>query len=309
MAVRKGEPVFSSVSGYADLENRTLITPQTNFRLASVSKQFTAAAILVLLQRSKLSLEDKLGKFFPEFSGYGENISIYQILTHSAGLPDYEDLAAASDAGQIHDEDVLKFLAAQQRGYFPPGGQYRYSNGGYCLLRLVVERVSGEPFADFMRKEIFIPSGMKNTVVNHQGVTHIEHRSYGYSCEAGGIRRTDQNRTSATIGDGGIYSSIEDMQAWDRALYTDTPLSQESRALMFKAHIPTDENPGVHYGLGFFIKKHRGETVLYHGGSSIGFRTGICRVPAKEISVIFLSNRSEGCGEDMCEKIMDIFIR
>jgi CubicO group peptidase (beta-lactamase class C family) len=272
--MKGGNLVFSQTYGYANIEDQILISNQTNFRLASVSKQFIAAGILILLQRKKLSLEDTLTKFFPEFPEYGKVISIYHLLTHTSGLRDYEDLLPKDQVSQIHDEGVLNLLMAQQDGLFLPGTKYSYSNGGYCLLRMIVEKVSGQAIGNFLEKEVFTPLGMEGTVVNYDGKTLIKNRAYGYSYLSNEFVRTDQDKTSATIGDGGIYSSIGDLRKWDRAIYTDIILSKETKALMLKKHIITDEGKNIYYGLGLCLKEKDGRQIVYHGGSSIDFRQG-----------------------------------
>jgi CubicO group peptidase (beta-lactamase class C family) len=304
--IRDGSLLTAETLGYADLEKGELVTLNTNFRLCSVSKQFTATAILLLVERKLLTLDDKLTKFFPSFPSYGREITISELLTHASGLIDYEDLMSKNAEYQIHDEGVLELLMRQDHDYFKPGTAYRYSNGGYCLLRIIVEKVSGKDFAEFMRDEVFMPLGMTQTFVDKEGITTIPRRAYGYSRDGATWVRTDQGSTSATIGDGGIYSSIADLQKWDQSLYGDSVLSATTIREMFSRHILTDEDEkGVYYGLGFFLKEHRGMEVEYHGGDSIGFRTGIYRVPEENTTVIFLSNRNEGEGSVMCERIFD----
>jgi len=305
MVIQDGEPTMVETRGYADLESTAPVTEMTNFRLCSVSKQFTATAILLLVDRKSLSLHDTLSQFFPSFPAYGRAITILELLTHSSGLIDYEDLITKNAQYQIHDDGVLELLMKQDHDYFKPGSQHRYSNGGYCLLRLIAEKVSGTDFAEFLRSEIFLPLGMTYTFVNKENITDIPHRAYGYSREGAGWKRTDQDITSTTIGDGGIYSSIHDLFKWDQSLYGDSVISREKIHEMFSPHILTDEKPfGTFYGLGFFLKKNDGVEVEYHDGDSIGFRTGIYRMPELKTSAIFLSNRNEENGALLCEQIL-----
>jgi CubicO group peptidase (beta-lactamase class C family) len=294
--IKNGSLLLHEIHGYADLENEVVVTSNTNFRLASVSKHFTAAAILELCDRNLLSLEDTLDRYFPEFPNYGKRVTIKQLLTHTSGLVDYEELMDKNDTDQIHDREILELLVRQNHGYFEPGSTFCYSDGGYCLLALIVEQVSGESFASFMRSEIFIPLGMKNSFVNEEGITDIPNRAYGYSRQGTEWARTDQNATSATVGDGGIYSSISDLAIWDQAL--------ESRGL-FEKQILTDLQPSpIYYGFGFFLKEYQGMQVQYHSGSSIGFRNGYYRVPQQGLTIFFLSNRNEGESIVLCEKIV-----
>ncbi|WP_242690937.1 serine hydrolase domain-containing protein [Lysobacter enzymogenes] len=291
LVLRDGRPLLRRGYGMAVLEDGTAATPQTNYRLASVSKQFTAAAVLLLAQDGKLGLDDPIKRWLPSLPKACDAITIRQILSHQSGLIDYEDVMPASfdaDAHQMHDADVLAVLEGQDRTYFAPGSGYRYSNSGYSLLALTVAKASGRGFAEFLRERIFMPLGMRDTVAYERGVSQVAHRAYGYSYENGQWRRTDQSPTSATLGDGGIYSSIDDLARWDAALYDARLLSDASRALAFAAHTPTDA-PDVGYGYGWRIT---GET-LWHSGESMGFRNVIVRWPQRRLTVVMLSNRND----------------
>ena len=217
MAIRDGKAVCRRAYGMADLEAGTAATTATNYRLASVTKQFTAMAILMLMERGRLSLDDPLTKFFPDYPAYGKAITVRQMLTHTSGLLAYEDLVPPGRTAQLHDRDVLDLLKLQDHTYFAPGSQYRYSNTEYAHLALIVEKASGMSFASFLKKNIFEPLGMRGTVAFEEGISTVPHRAYGYSRKGGGFERTDQSVTSAVLGDGGIYSSVEDLFQIGRA--------------------------------------------------------------------------------------------
>ena len=159
LVVKDGKPIIRRGFGYADLETRMKAGPETNYRMASVSKQFTAASILLLKQDGKLRLEDPVRKYLPELPGSDDKITIYHLLMHSGGLIDYEDLVPADRTTQLDDADVLSLIAAQHRLYFELGTAFRYSNGGYVLLGLIVQRVSGMDLADFMKTPDFPAAG------------------------------------------------------------------------------------------------------------------------------------------------------
>ena len=291
LVLRDGAPLLRRGYGLSVLETATDATPQTNYRLASVTKQFTAAAILLLAQDGKLGLDDPIKHWLPSLPKSADAITIRQILSHMSGLIDYEDVMPATfdaDLNQMHDSDVLRVLEGQDRGYFAPGKGYRYSNSGYALLALTVERASGKSFATFLRERIFQPLGMNDTVAYERGVSEVAHRAFGYSYENGRWLRTDQSSTSAVLGDGGIYSSIDDLARWDTALYDDRLLSAASRKLAFTAHTPTDV-ADVGYGLGWRIT---GET-LWHSGETMGFRNVIVRWPRRHLTVVMLTNRND----------------
>jgi CubicO group peptidase (beta-lactamase class C family) len=285
--IRDGAPAYSA-HGYADLEKRERITSATNFRLASVTKQFTAAAILLLAQDGKLKLDDRVRLWLPSLPVAAEPITLRHLLTHTSGLIDYEDVIPATLTTQLHDSDVLALLESQDRTYFLPGTSYRYSNSGYALLALIVGRASGHPFAQFLRARIFQPLGMNHTVAHEEGISNVAHRAFGYSEVDGAWQRTDQSQTSAVLGDGGIYSSLEDLAKWDASLYDERLLTSSSLRMAFTPSTHTDD-PSIEYGFGWRIT---GET-LWHSGETLGFRNVIVRYPQRRLTVIMLTNRND----------------
>ena len=286
LVVQDGRAVVRRGYGQADLEARAPVTPATNFRLASVTKQFTAAAVLLLVEDGRLGLDDPVRRWLPSLPPEADAITIRHLLTHTSGLIDYEDLMTPDATAQVHDADVLALLEGEPRGYFPAGTGYRYSNSGYALLALVVERASGAPFAEFLRERIFAPLAMSGTVAHRDGFDTVPNRAYGYSGEAGAWRRTDQSPTSAVLGDGGIYSSIDDLAKWDAALNDGRLLSDASRRLAFTPATTTDD-PTVQYGFGWRIT---GDS-LWHSGETAGFRNVIVRFPGRRLTVVLLTNR------------------
>jgi CubicO group peptidase (beta-lactamase class C family) len=288
LVVRDGEPVINKAYGYANLEERTPAAPNTNYRLASVTKQFTAAAVLLLVEDGRVQLAEPVRRWLPELPATLDVVTVRHLLTHTSGVIDYEDVTPASMTAQLHDADVLEMLASQPKTYFAPGAGYRYSNSGYALLALIVERASGKSFATFLAERIFRPLGMTATVAHEDGVSTVAHRAYGYSATEQGWTRTDQSQTSAVLGDGGVYSSIEDLARWDAALYDSRLLSRESLRLAFTPATPTDD-PTIEYGFGWRIT---GET-LWHSGETIGFRNVIVRYPDRRLTVVVLTNRND----------------
>jgi len=306
LVLRDGQPVLRRGYGLAVVEAGTAATPQTNYRLASISKQFTAAAVLLLAQDGKLGLDDPIKRWLPSLPKAADAITLRQVLSHTSGLIDYEDVMPAGfddRERQMHDLDVLRVLENQDRTYFAPGQAYRYSNSGYALLALTVEQASGKRYADFLRERIFLPLGMRDTVAYERGVSEVAQRAYGYSFEQGRWTRTDQSPTSAVLGDGGIYSSIDDLARWDAALYDDRLLSDASRRLAFRPHTPTDL-ADVAYGFGWRIT---GET-LWHSGESLGFRNVIVRYPQRRLTVALLSNRNDPEPYRLALRIAELYL-
>ena len=286
--VQDGVDVVRRGYGLANLEEGVEAGPSTHYRLASVTKQFTAASILLLAEDGKLGLDDPLRSWLPALPEATRGITLRQVLTHSSGLVDYEDVMPDMAEGeQLRDADVLRILASQDRLYFAPGTSWRYSNSGYALLALVVERASGRSFPDFLRERIFEPLGMES-VAYVRGGPEPANRAYGYSEVDGRWVRTDQSSTSAVLGDGGIYASIDDLAKWDAALYGDRLLSAASRRLAFAPAVASDD-PDVAYGYGWRVTGD----ALWHSGETIGFRNVIVRWPERRLTVVLLSNRND----------------
>lgn len=290
LVIQEGKPVVQRGYGLSDIEQDIEAGPTTSYRLASVTKQFTASAILLLAEDGKLTLDDRLRQWLPSLPPADDAITLRHLLTHTSGLIDYEDVMPDDTTEQLRDADVLRLLESQDRTYFEPGNGYRYSNSAYALLALIVERASGKSFQDFLRERIFLPLGMHDTVAYVQGGPEVPHRAYGYSEIDGQWTRTDQSATSAVLGDGGIYSSIADLAKWDAALYDDRLLSDASRAAAFSSHVQVVGEPyQAGYGYGWRIT---GDS-LWHSGETIGFRNVIVRYPQQHLTVVLLSNRDD----------------
>jgi len=306
LIVRDGRVILRRAYGLADLENHVAASAATHYRLASMTKQFTAAAVLILVQDQRLSLDDPIRKWLPTLPDATAAITIRHLLTHTSGLIDYEEVMPPDTARQLHDLDVLHLLEQQNHTYFRPGTRYLYSDSGYSLLSLIVAKAAGTDFASFLRERIFQPVGMRTTVAYEEGISRVANRAYGYSAGVGtgAWMRTDQSLTSAVLGDGGIYSSIDDLAMWDSALYGKGPLSKESLRLAFSAATHTDD-PNVDYGFGWRIS---GATV-WHSGETLGFRNVIVRYPKSHFTVIVLTNRNDPEPYTVALAIAKLFIR
>ncbi|MGC4232816.1 MAG: serine hydrolase domain-containing protein [Niabella sp.] len=306
--VKNGKIIYKKNYGMAALEKDRRVTSATNFRLASVSKAFTAAAVLQLKERGKLSLDIKLTDIFEGFPEFG--ITVKHLLSHTSGLQDYENFVSDTAlTNQVKDKDVLEIVKRLDSTYFPAGTQFRYSNTGYALLALVVEKFSAMSFASYLSENIFRPLRMNNTVAYEKGISDVKNRAYGYARDKEGHWfMKDQNPYSAVLGDGGIYSSINDMLKWDQSLYSGKVLSLP---VIEEAFTPNYTSSGeiIGYGFGWRLKTNSaGEKVTYHPGSTSGFLNVFYRVPAKKFSLILLTNRSAGNPmpmADLAEKIME----
>ena len=308
-----GRTLFEHEYGMRDLRSGLPIDAHTNFRLASFTKQFTAMCIMLLVHDRKLHYDDHLTDIFPEFPDYGRTITVRNLLNHTSGLVAYEDLMDKMYAGkpweeipQITDAKVLALIEQQAGTKFPPGTQWEYSNGGYCVLAMIVEKVSGMPFAEFLRQRIFAPLGMNNSVAHVYGKDTVANRAYGYTHDAGVWLETDQSPSSATLGDGGIYTSLEDLAKWDDALRNHTLLSapefqpaitpENSAAVLPSA---VDDLPKaaaakpLAYGFGWFLDPYRGHSRMWHYGSTIGSHAVIERFTENNLTIIILANRTD----------------
>jgi CubicO group peptidase (beta-lactamase class C family) len=318
--VRKnGRTVFERGYGVRDLRTRTPIDSRTRFRLASVTKQMTAAAIMLLVRDGRLRYEDPLTRALPGFPAYGSGVTIRHLLTHTSGLADYEVLMeqAEKEKGpkwtperQIRDDEVRALLEKETHGVFAPGTSWAYSNSGYVLLGLIAARAADQPFADVLSERIFAPLGMTRTLAYERGRNEVPDRAYGHTKEPTGFRETDQSSTSATLGDGGVYSCLEDLAKWDEALRTNGLLSKAEMALALTPVRLTDGSqprwpkgdqggdnlfPGqaVAYGFGWFLDPSRGRPRAWHHGETMGFRSIVERFPADGVSIVVLANRGD----------------
>ncbi len=303
MVIDHGKVAFQRGYGLRDLRTKQPIDERTNFRLASDTKQFTAMAIMRLVHDGKLHYEDNLTNIFPEFPAYGKNITVRELLNHTSGLLDYEDLMPKYEGvppekvPQIQDAEVLKLLEQQTTTKFAPGSKWDYSNSGYVLLGTIVAKVSGESFPEFLRQRIFDPLAMKNTVAYVKGKNDVSNRAYGHSKTDHGWEQTDQSPTSATLGDGGVYSSLADLEKWDRALREHTLLSAQE----MQSAITPVKSPGVvepdgkpaDYGFGWFLNPYHGHKRMWHYGETMGFRTAIQRFLNDQLTIVVLCNRTD----------------
>ncbi len=308
MVVREGEILLAKGYGYADLERKTPITPKSAFRLASVSKQFTAQAIMILADRGRLDYDDPLVSHLPELERFGDRITIRHLLTHTGGLPDYYDaLTKESGDSMPTTEQAMEFLAGWGEPLFPAGDRYEYSNPGYEMLALVVERVSGQTFGEFLQENIFGPLGMSSSVAYDSSQVEVHNRAYGYSSNEDSFVLDDDDALNHIVGSGGIYSTVEDLYLWDQALYTDRLVR---RSTLEEAWSPVRLNNGEEYPYGFGWSLGRYGALgrrLDHAGGWVGFSTYILRYPERQFTVIVLSNLGDFESEAHANRIADVY--
>jgi CubicO group peptidase (beta-lactamase class C family) len=331
--VRKnGRTVFERGYGARDLRSFAAIDPQTNFRLASCTKQFTAMAIMLLVHDAKLRYDENLTEVFHEFPAYGKTITIRNLLNHTSGLQDYETLMEQEERGggyrwteenQIQDAEVLALLEKQNSTLFPPGTKWAYSNSGYVVLGSIVAKVSGKSFSEFLHGRIFGPLRMDETLAYVKGKNEVAYRAFGHTKEVKGWKQTDQSSTSATLGDGGVYSSLRDLAKWDEALTQHTLLSEnEMRPALTPVELAGGARPAnsdrtegspVSYGFGWFLDPYRNFARMWHYGETMGFHTYIERfagntVGRSELTIVVLCNRTDLDPGLLAAKVADLYL-
>lgn len=330
MLVRNGSIEYRKVFGFANLESRTPITPDTQFLLASLTKQFTAMAIMILSERHKLQFDDSLAKFCPEFPAYARTITIRNLLNHTAGLTQYDDILGVKldenyfrssksppAAHELTAAEVLQLLSRQEKLRFPPGDKFEYSDSAYVVLGQIIERVTGERYAEFLKETIFDPLEMRETLVVDERKQKVPRLALGYAKRDGKWRDITYSPENSVYGEDGIYSTINDLYKWDQALYTEKLVRRSTLEVAFTPgrnnegkEITTDVLPRPSsYGFGWFISSLHGEKVVEHSGGWSGYATHILRVPSRHVTAIVLTNSSNGDVPDIAEQMAEIAMR
>jgi CubicO group peptidase (beta-lactamase class C family) len=305
VVVRDGRVLLERSYGLADVDANVRATPRTDYRLASLTKEFTATAVMLLADEGRLGFDDPVARWLPGLPAYARDVTIRHLLTHTSGIWAYEDFVPDSQTYQVKDRDVLLLVRRADSLYFPPGTAYRYSNTGYALLALVVEAASGMPFARFLRERVFLPAGMRNTVAYEQGVSTVPHRAYGHAFEDGRWVRADQSNTSAVLGDGGIYTSVDDLVQWSRALLGRRLVRPATQQLAWTSAALADGRPAG-YGFGWFVDHDAHGLRLWHNGETRGFTNGIVVYPEQRLFVVVLTNRLGGTPWETAQRIAEL---
>jgi CubicO group peptidase (beta-lactamase class C family) len=278
--------LYSKCYGFADLETQQPITADSSFYLASVSKQFTAMAIMLLAERGKLSFEDRLLTYFPQFPSWGAEITLRHMLHHTSGLPNYGLFIEPCDIIGVTNEAVLERVMELPGPDFPVGSRYTYTNTGYTLLAMTVEIVSGQSFADFLKGKVFDPLGMKHTVVYDASRPARHKLVQGYLQEKGQFEPWDY--PLLTVGDGGLFSTLDDLFLWDQALNTERLIPKAALDEAFTSGT-TNDGTSVDYGFGWYTNV-AGRRHVAHGGSLGAYNNYIIRFLDIQCTIIVLTN-------------------
>jgi N-acyl-D-amino-acid deacylase len=297
--IRRGEVIKSQGYGLANVEHNVAVTPQTIFQSGSLGKQFTATAVMLQVQDGKLSLTDPLAKFFPGPDSW-RTITVRHLLSHTSGIPDYND--GQLDYRKDYTEDELVKFAATLPLDFTPGAEWKYSNTGYILLGTIVRKVSGSFYGDVLRDRVFKPLGMSTArVISEADI--VANRAAGYRLERGELRNQEWvSPAMNTTADGSLYLSLQDLIAWDRGLRSGAILTADSWRQIFT---PVTLNSGrAHpYGFGFEVDRIAGQDIQRHGGAWQGFKSYIARYRGDDISIIALANLAQAVPRRVVDRI------
>lgn len=292
-----GKAIYREAFGEADFRLHRKFTPETISNLGSVSKQFTAMTIMMLAEQNKVSYDDPVSKYIPELASPLNGITLRHLLNHTSGIPDIGDLGI--DHSRLTNDEVLRRLSKPDFIVSRPGEKYRYSNPNYVLLAVVVERVSGKRFADFLAEKIFKPLGMHNTFVYDGSQRYVTSMASAYD-QFGNPAGDD----ALITGSSGMYSTVDDLLKWDQALYTEKLVHQSTLAEAFTPGLVTEGTST--YGFGWNVEEQDGNKFVWHQGATGGFRALIERRLAEKITVIILTNKGNSKRLQINDAILNI---
>lgn len=305
---RDGEIVYEKGYGIANLDYDIPITPSTVFDIASLSKQFTAASVLILAERGSLTLDDDIRKYIPELPDYGKKIEIRHLIHHTSGIRDWVWLLALGGMpfeNVLSRHDLHQLIFRQEALAFAPGDKYTYSNSAYNLLALLVERVSGKPLAEFLNDEIFEPLGMENTVVFVDRGMPVKNRAIGYLPDEGDGYRMEHYFNPAILGSSNILSTVEDLHLWDRNFYSNQ-VGPDNLAEKMRTRGVLNNGDTINYAFGQVVQDYRDVQTVSHEGDWAGFLAFILRFPEQKFTVVCLANTQAFSARRLCYKIADL---
>src|SRR5580692_4937875 len=308
--VRDGEFVYKKGYGEGSLELSVPLTPQSAFYMGSVSKQFTAASVVLAAEQGYLSLDDDVRKYVPEIPSYGKPITLRQMLHHTSGFRDILGLlllAGRNFEDIHHTPELLDLLSRQKTLNYIPGDEYLYSNTNFFLFSVIIKRATGKPLSQFADENIFRPLGMTHTRFYEDHSVVVPGRIPAYEPRPGGGFRIDWSTNFDKIGDGGLMSSVDDLLLWDRNFYAD---KLGKGTLLREIQTPGVLNSGkqIEYALGLFISSYRGLPIVEHGGALFGYRTELLRFPQQKFSVITLCNLGTSNPGQLSYQVADLYL-
>lgn len=311
--VQNGRFLHAQGYGSANLEYAIPLTPQSVFRMASVSKQFTATCIGLLVEAGKVRLDDEVCGWVGELPRWETAVTLRHLLHHTSGWPDYLDLMDQRGMTEHHyytAADVLTLLSQQPRPAFLPGTDYVYSNTGYFLLAEIVQRASGQTLAQFAHSQIFAPLGMNCTHFHDDHTRVVPNRAVGYRWEGEENGRFHTSITTLDIvGDGGLFTTLEDLLLWDQNFY-DNRLGNGRHSLIEWLTTPGTLVNGqpIEYAAGLIVGSYNNHPVIRHSGSFVGYRTQMMRFPQQHLTIICLANLATIDATHLCEQIANLLL-
>lgn len=306
--VREEQIVYSNQTGYANLEYNIPITDSTVFHIASISKQFTIFAALLLEEQGKLSLDDDIKLYLPEYEYLPYSVTVRQLANHTNGFANTFELAKLTgiNSGDVMGQrKMVEILLAQKHLNFEPGTQYQYNNAGFSLLAEIIQRISGRPFAEYIREEIFLPLKMNHTLVSDDLETVVSNKAYSYKKHGEYFDKVPFNNT--VIGSSGVNTTAHDLSLW--SMNFDSPVVGNS-GIFEQMEMPSVLNSGklLSYALGQEVKNYKGLNVIFHGGGDAGYRAYLLRVPAHKFSVVVMGNFESFNPLDISYGIVDLYL-
>jgi CubicO group peptidase (beta-lactamase class C family) len=306
---RAGEVIYNRAAGMADLEHGLRLTTASVFDIASMSKQFTAMAVVLLQEDGRLALDDEIQKFLPEVHTAGKKVTIGQLLQHTSGIRDFLDLmelaGKSPDNTVVSQADVLDVISAQEHLNFDPGSAYRYENTSYALMATLVQRVSGKSLRQFAAERIFGPLGMSSTQFRDNHTDLIKNRACGYEPRDAGW--SGVTPIYDEVGDGGVWTTVEDLAKWDSNFYGPRVGGEEGIKLLL-SQATLSSGLKMSYALGLFVEKYRGFAMVSHGGVDPGYRAQMLRFPDERLTVAVLANNPAYDVEGLARQIADIYL-
>ncbi len=304
--------IFRRGYGMAELENNIPITDKTIFKVASLSKQFTATCIALLEDYGRISLTDNIRKYFPEMPKYKAPITVNHLIHHTSGIRDYLillDIAGRSNENFYTNDEVIRLISREKSLNFKPGEKYEYSNSNYLLLAEMIKRISNKTLRHFADENIFTPLGMRSTHFQDDHTMVVKNRAVGYSYKDGeGYKIYDT--ILDIVGDGGLFTNIDDLFLWDQNFYHNKLGRNKKR---FIKHLLTsgvlNNGERIEYAFGLVINKYKGLEMVSHEGNFVGFKSDMLRFSSQKFSVICLSNLYEFSPKKLCMNIANIYLR
>lgn len=303
LVAKNGKILYRNAFGMANLELDVSMKPEHVFEIGSITKQFTSVSILMLMEEGKLSLEDEITKFIPDYPTQGKKITVHQLLNHTSGIKSYTSMQsffsrAREDMSPLELIDVFK----NEPMDFDPGEEYRYNNSGYILLGYIIEERSGKSYAEFIEDRIFKPLGMKNSHYgSHSKV--IKNRASGYQPNEEGYNNADYLSLTLPYAAGSIMSNVDDLLLWQQAIHNNTLISEKSKKLAFTNYTLNNGSP-IYYGYGFSVDEVNGTPSIEHGGGIFGYETYAVYIPSEDIYTVILTNRNGNGPSDVTVEVV-----